>query len=98
LDVRPRSGENYPYLPQYTAFFVSNSGMHADHATDQRLTNLEIKASFTEDLLDQLNLVIVRQQSEIAALVREVILLRQQALERTSSMASHASDDLPPHY
>ena len=28
----------------------------------RRLTELEIKASFTEDLLDQLNQVIVRQQ------------------------------------
>ena len=35
----------------------------------QRLTELEIKASFTEDLLDQLNLVIVRQQDQIDALI-----------------------------
>ena len=39
---------------------------------EQRLTDLEIKASFTEDLLDQLNLVIVRQQQQLDALVAEI--------------------------
>jgi SlyX protein len=34
----------------------------------RRLTELEIKASFTEDLLDQLNQVIVRQQQQIDTL------------------------------
>lgn len=32
---------------------------------DKRLTDLEIKASFTEDLVDSLNQVIVRQQQDI---------------------------------
>jgi SlyX protein len=45
---------------------------------DQRLTELEIKASFSEDLLDQLNLVIVRQQAQIDLLIREVKQLREQ--------------------
>jgi SlyX protein len=49
--------------------------------TDQRLTELEIKASFSEDLLDQLNLVIVRQQAQIDILVREVQQLREQQPE-----------------
>lgn len=52
--------------------------MEKPNNTDQRLTDLEIKASFTEDLLDQLNQIIVRQQEEIAMLIREVGQLRQQ--------------------
>jgi SlyX protein len=47
----------------------------------RRLTELEIKASFTEDLLDQLNQVIVRQQQQIDTLVREIGHLRQQIPE-----------------
>ena len=47
--------------------------------TDGRLTALEIKASFTEDLLDRLNEVIVRQQDEIDRLRRDVSALQQQA-------------------
>ena len=66
---------------------------------DQRLTDLEIKASFTEELLDQLNEVVVRQQRQIDALLREMADLRQQAPEDsgTSSFRS-LRDELPPHY
>ena len=47
----------------------------------QRLEALEIKASFTEDLLDQLNLTIYQQQQLIDRLTQEVIQLRQQVPE-----------------
>ena len=46
--------------------------MYRYDATDQRLTDLEIKVSFQEDLLDQLNTIIVRQQQHIDLLLREV--------------------------
>ena len=39
--------------------------MDTSHDADRRLNELEIKASFTEDLLDQLNLTIYRQQQQI---------------------------------
>jgi SlyX protein len=65
---------------------------------DQRLTELEIKASFSEDLLDQLNLVIVRQQTQIDLLVREVQQLREQLPEGVVGGAARLMDDLPPHY
>ncbi len=65
-----------------------------------RLTELEIKASFNEDLLDQLNAVIVRQQQEIALLQRDVHELRSQAAQGDPAGASPrpARDELPPHY
>ncbi|MDO8718326.1 MAG: SlyX family protein [Polaromonas sp.] len=66
--------------------------------TDQRLTDLEIKASFTEDLVDQLNEIIVRQQQQIDLLVREVGALRQQQPEGGPRALSQPGDDLPPHY
>jgi SlyX protein len=72
--------------------------MDTMHTTDKRLTDLEIKASYAEDLLDQLNLVIVRQQEDIALLVREVSLLKQQAMERGADLAPRPMDELPPHY
>ena len=50
---------------------------------EQRITELEIKASFAEDQLDQLDKVIVRQQQQIDALIREITSLRQQAPERS---------------
>ena len=68
------------------------------HTTEQRLTDLEIKASFSEDLLDQLNQVIIRQQQQIDSLVRELGQLRQQIPESGAAVFSRAGDDLPPHY
>lgn len=46
--------------------------MESTATIELRLTDLEIKASFGEDLLDQLNHVIVRQQQQIDALIREL--------------------------
>ena len=77
---------------------MSNTAMQANDATDHRLTDLEIKASFNEDLLDQLNQVIIRQQQQIDALVRELGQLRQQIPDAGSGVFSRAGDDLPPHY
>ena len=65
----------------------------------QRLIDLEIKASFTEDLVDQLNEVLVRQQRQIDALLREVADMRQQAPEDPGEPAFKSlRDELPPHY
>ncbi|MDE1949939.1 MAG: SlyX family protein [Burkholderiales bacterium] len=63
---------------------------------DQRLTALEIKASFAEDLVERLNDVIWRQQQQIDRLEREVASLR----EATQAAATPRSlrDELPPHY
>ncbi len=89
--------------------FVSNRGMSlAPHmpaasddsvAIDHRLTELEIKASYADDLLDVLNAQVARQQEQIELLLREVGRLRQQgdgsAREATPT---NAHDELPPHY
>ena len=66
--------------------------------TEQRLIELEIKASYTEDLLDQLNLVIARQQQQIDRLMRELRELRQQQPESASAPFRSLRDELPPHY
>ena len=65
--------------------------------SEQRLVDVEIKLSYTEDLLDELNLVIYRQQQQIDLLVEQIRLLRQQAPEAGSAPRS-PQDELPPHY
>jgi len=72
--------------------------MEHPHNNEQRLTDLEIKASFTEDLLDQLNQVIVRQQQQIDILIREIGHLRQSTPDEGVGMPRNLRDDLPPHY
>ena len=64
--------------------------------TDGRLTELEIKASFAEDWLEQLNQALFRQQAQIDALMQEVRQLRQQVPD--GSGVTHLRDELPPHY
>ena len=71
----------------------------SDPRTEQRLTDLEIKASFTEDLVDSLNQVIVRQQQEIEHLLHRLgMLIEQVESSSTSSPARNLLDELPPHY
>lgn len=64
---------------------------------EHRLTELEIKASFTEDLLDQLNQVVVRQQQQIDRLERELAGLRE-TLPEPGTGPRNLRDDLPPHW
>ena len=68
------------------------------NTTDQRLTELEIKATYTEDLVEQLEQVIVRQQQQIDLLLREVAELRQPATDGGQGAARILRDDLPPHF
>lgn len=65
---------------------------------EQRLTALEIKASYADDLLDQLNQLVYRQQEQIARLARELIQLRQQAPEDDTGSSRDPRADIPPHY
>jgi SlyX protein len=72
--------------------------MTPDTTTEQRLTNLEIKATYTEDLVEQLEQVIVRQQQHIDLLLREVAELRQPSTDGGLGAARSLRDDLPPHF
>ena len=72
--------------------------MERSHDIDQRLTDLEIKASFTEDLLDKLDQVIVRQQQQIDLLLREIAELRQRGTDGGAAVTPNLRDELPPHY
>ena len=65
---------------------------------DHRLTELEIKAAYTEDMLDELNRVIVRQQQQINVLLRELLQLRDRMPDSAGGSARNLRDELPPHY
>jgi SlyX protein len=65
---------------------------------EQRLTDLEIKASFAEDLVDVLNRQVARQQEQIDLLLREVGELRRQGSAADAGSVRGPRDELPPHY
>jgi len=69
-----------------------------DPTIDKRLTDLEVKASFTEDLVDHLNDLVARQQEQIDLLIREVGKLKDRAPDTGGGAARDPREDLPPHY
>ncbi|WP_051631407.1 SlyX family protein, partial [Sphaerotilus natans] len=64
---------------------LADSSRPAPPDTDARLTALEIKASYADDLLDHLNGVVARQQQQIDLLVREVARLNRQLGEQAAA-------------
>ncbi len=75
-----------------------NARMPTDADTDKRLTDLEVKASFSEELLDHLNDLVARQQEQIDLLIREVGKLKDRAPDTGGGASRDPREDLPPHY
>lgn len=65
---------------------------------DSRLTDLEIKISYTEDLVDELNRTIYRQQLQIDRLIAEFQALRDQVQSAAPVEVRNLRDEIPPHY
>jgi len=67
--------------------------------TTNRLTDLEIKISFTEDLMEKLNQTIYQQQQQIEFLYRELKAIKEQGgNEGGATSDNRLLDDIPPHY
>jgi SlyX protein len=66
--------------------------------TEARLTELEIKSSYAEDQIDQLDKVVVRQQEQIDMLIQAITELRQSSTDGGLGAARNLRDDLPPHF
>lgn len=65
---------------------------------DERITNLEVKISFSEDLLEELNQTVYKQQQQIDALIKEVKALKLQMANNLPSDGNSPRDEIPPHY
>jgi SlyX protein len=67
---------------------------------DHRLVALEVKASFTDDLVDELNRTVARQQQQIESLARELVRLRRRVEEMADQEGDAGSpgQEVPPHY
>jgi len=69
----------------------------------EQLYELQSQFAFQEDLLNQLNAVVVRQQAQIDTLERELLLHRERLLHVLENLpekaqGSTAIDERPPHY
>ena len=65
---------------------------------ESRLTDLEIKISFTEDMVDELNRTVFRQQQQIDLLLGQIKSLREQVQNAAPGEPRSLRDELPPHY
>lgn len=75
---------------------VHGAPQGGDAQTERRLAELEIKASYAEDLLERLNTQVFRQQEAIELLLREIARLRDQ--QGGDGTPRSLRDELPPHY
>jgi SlyX protein len=66
---------------------------------EERIIELEIKAAYQEDLLQELNKIVTKQQQQIDRLEATCEILNERikslSLERTSA---ENVDEVPPHY
>jgi SlyX protein len=65
---------------------------------EARIEEMEVKLSFAEDLIEQLNLSVFRQQQQIDQLQREMRELREQMRAAIPAEARSLRDEIPPHY
>jgi len=65
---------------------------------EDRITELEVKLAFAEDLLETLNTTVYRQQERIEQLERIVRDLRQLVLQAIPTEQRNLRDEIPPHY
>ncbi|MBL8506551.1 MAG: SlyX family protein [Methylobacillus glycogenes] len=65
---------------------------------ESRITELEIKISYTEDLVEELNRTVFRQQQQIDLLAKELRSLRDQVQSSQPQEFRSLRDEIPPHY
>lgn len=72
--------------------------MESPEQLSSRITELEIKLSYSEDQLDALNRTVYLQQQQIDLLLRELKVLRDHMASNTPGETLSLRDELPPHY
>lgn len=72
--------------------------MDIPQAIEDRLVDLEVKAAYAEDQIDQLSDQIYRQQQQIELLLGELRLLRERLPEVGTTAQRNLRDEIPPHY
>ena len=65
---------------------------------ESRLAEIEMKLSFSEELLEELNRTVYRQQQQIDQLQKELQTLREQVRTSLPDEVRNPIDETPPHY
>ena len=65
---------------------------------EDRLEKIESKLSLAEDMIEELNKNIYRQQRQIEQMQQEMLTLRQQLQASLPPEQRNLMDEIPPHY
>lgn len=65
---------------------------------DARIIELEIKAAYQEDLLQELNKIVIAQQQQIDRLELACKVLNDRIQSLSESAPSENANEVPPHY
>ncbi len=65
---------------------------------ESRLTELEAKLAFAEDLIETLNQTVFRQQEQLDLLQDQLRLLNRRLQEAQPEERRDLRDEIPPHY
>ncbi len=82
-----------PRIPNGFSFLTLKSQIVMN--IDERLTDLEIRITHQEDMIDELNKVIYRQQVKISDLET---ILKELAVRIVDIESNRPSNERPPHY
>ncbi|OYW38989.1 MAG: SlyX protein [Hydrogenophilales bacterium 12-61-10] len=63
-----------------------------------RLTEVEIKLAFAEDLIDALNQTVISQQAQLDSMQQQLRLLHRRIKDVTPDETRNLRDEIPPHY
>ena len=72
--------------------------MEHNTSLDNRVVELELKTAYLEDTVEKLDAVIIRQQAQIDALIREIVTIKQSSTDGGLAAPRNLRDDLPPHF
>ena len=71
----------------------------SEKTLQETIMDLQARLAFQEDSLDTINMTVVRQQSKIDLLQREIMRLKEVLEDLRGSQGDSANDiELPPHY
>ncbi|BCL77070.1 hypothetical protein JHS3_28060 [Jeongeupia sp. HS-3] len=65
---------------------------------EDRITELEIKLALQDDLLDELNRVVARQQQQLELLAQALRGVQSQMRGNEAGGQRNLADEIPPHY
>jgi SlyX protein len=77
---------------------VEKHAAAGEDGLESRLTDIEIKLGFVDNLVDELNRTVYRQQPQLAQLQQALRELRRQVEADAKDEPGDPRQDLPPHY